>query len=89
MPLLNATLAIGPWYSFAVTREAIQASFTATAFRALERTFPARVIRVESAGLQPPVRTAERAVRPVERYTARIDPPALIAGGATAREEIQ
>jgi hypothetical protein len=31
----------------------------------------------------------ERAGRPVAQYSPRIDPPDLIAGGATAREEIQ
>jgi hypothetical protein len=34
-------------------------------------------------------REAERADRPVERYKTRIDPPDLVAGGATAREETQ
>lgn len=33
--------------------------------------------------------TAERADRLIERYMARIDPPDLMAGGATAREENQ
>ena len=37
----------------------------------------------------PPGTTAESADRPVERYTARIDPPDLIAGGTTTREENQ
>jgi hypothetical protein len=46
-------------------------------------------IRAESGDLQPLSATAERADRPVERYRTRIDPPDLIAGGATAREEYQ
>jgi hypothetical protein len=44
---------------------------------------------VESGDLQPPGTTAERADRPVERYTSRIDPPDPIAGGATTREQKQ
>jgi hypothetical protein len=34
-----------------------------------------------------PKRDDERADRPLERYRTRIDPPDLIAGGATARKE--
>lgn len=48
-----------------------------------------RIIRAESGDLQPPGRTAERADRPVAQYRARVEPPDLIAGGATAREEDQ
>ena len=55
----------------------------------MQKPMKARVIQTESGDLRPPGATAESADRPVERYTARIDPPALIAGGATAREEIQ
>ena len=82
----NGSLAL----NFAIAREAIQASFTATAFALWNRLSQRVLVAQSQTSRSRPARwTAERADRPVERYIARIDPPDTIAGGATTREEIQ
>jgi hypothetical protein len=54
-----------------------------------KRPTKTQVICAVSGDLQPPGTTADRANRTVERYTARMGPRDLIAGGANTREENQ